>query len=142
MTNHLHLLATPLVAGAVSRTMQSVGARCVGYVNATYRRTGTLWEGRYHACLVEDDAHVAAACLYIDLNPVRARMVAHPIAWPWSSYGALAGIRADALVDPHPALARLGDAPGPGYARWCGAGVGEEELTALRAATASELAFG
>lgn len=142
MTNHVHLLATPLEAEAVSRMMQSVGARYVGHVNATYRRTGTLWEGRYHACLVDTDTHVVAACRYIDLNPVRARMVAHPIAWPWSSYGALAGIRDDALVVPHASLARLGDAPGPGYARWCGAGVSEGELEALRAATASELAFG
>ena len=142
MTNHVHLLATPLVVGAVSRMMQSVGARYVGYVNATYQRTGTLWEGRYHACLVDADAYVAAACRYIDLNPVRARMVAHPIAWPWSSYAALAGVRADALVAPHPSLAQLGDAPGRGYATWCGAGVGEEELAALRTATASELAYG
>jgi hypothetical protein len=51
-------------------------------------------------------------------------------------------VRADALVAPHPSLAQLGEAPGRGYARWCGAGVGEEELAALRAATASELAFG
>ena len=142
MTNHVHLLATPLAVGAVSRMMQSVGARYVGYVNATYRRTGTLWEGRYHACLVDADAYVAAVCRYIDLNPVRAQIVAHPIAWPWSSYAALAGVRADALVAPHPSLALLGDAPGRGYAKWCGAGVGEEELAALRAATASEHAYG
>lgn len=142
MANHVHLLATPQVVGAVSRMMQSVGARYVGYVNATHRRTGTLWEGRYHACLVDTDAYVAAACRYIDLNPVRARVVEHPVGWPWSSYAALAGIRADALVAPHPSLAELGDAPGPGYSKWCGAGIGEEELAALRAATASELTFG
>ncbi|CAG1006709.1 hypothetical protein BURK1_03323 [Burkholderiales bacterium] len=142
MTNHVHLLATPLEAGAVSRTMQSVGARYVGYVNATHGRTGTLWEGRYRACLVGEDAYVLAACRYIDLNPVRARMVSHPVAWRWSSYGALSGLRRDALVSPHPTLSLLGDAPGPGYAQWCGMPSDEAELTALRAATAGELAFG
>ncbi len=142
MTNHVHLLATPLEAGAVSRAMQSVGARYVGYVNATQRRTGTLWEGRYRACLVDHDAYLLAACRYIDLNPVRAGIVSHPVAWRWSSYGALAGLRRDALVSAHPTLAMLGDAPGPGYAQWCGMVPDDAELAALRAATAGELAFG
>ena len=55
MTNHIHLLVTPLAARAVSRMMQSLGARYVGYVNAGGRRTGTLWEGRYKECLVDHD---------------------------------------------------------------------------------------
>jgi len=142
MTNHVHLLATPLVDSAVSRMMQSVGARYVSYVNAKYERTGTLWEGRYHACLVDADAYVAVACRYIDLNPVRAQIAAHPIAWPWSSYAALAGVRPDALVVPHPSLEQLGDVPGQAYAKWCSAEAVDEELAALRSATASELAFG
>jgi hypothetical protein len=69
-------------------------------------------------------------------------MASHPVAWRWSSYGALAGLRHDALVAAHPALAALGDAPGPGYAQWCGMPPDDAELTALRAATAGELAFG
>ena len=142
MTNHVHLLATPLESGAVSRAMQSVGARYVGYVNATHSRTGTLWEGRYRACLVDHDAYLLTACRYIDLNPVRAGMVSHPVAWRWSSYGALAGLRRDALVSAHPTLAMLGDAPGAGYAQWCGMVPDDAELAALRAATAGELAFG
>ncbi len=56
MTNHVHLLVTPLDLGAVSRTMQSVGARFVRYVNLARGRTGTLWEGRSRACRVGEDA--------------------------------------------------------------------------------------
>jgi len=142
MTNHVHLLATPLVAGAVSRMMQSIGARYVGYVNSTRQRTGALWEGRYHACLVDVDEYVLAACRYIDLNPVRARMVAHPVEWPWSSYAALAGLRADTLVAPHPSLGTLGATPGTEYAAWCSTPADEDELSTLRAATAGELCYG
>jgi len=142
MTNHVHLLVTPLEAGAVSRAMQSIGARYVGYINATLGRTGTLWEGRYKACLVDADRYVLAFCRYIDLNPVRARMVAHPVAFRWSSYAGLAGLRRDSLLAPHVSLGALGDAPGPGYARWCGQPVDDDELAALRQATASQRVFG
>lgn len=142
MTNHVHLLATPFEVGAISRAMQSVGARYVAYVNGKYRRTGTLWEGRYKACLVEDDRHVLAACRYIDLNPVRAGIVSDPAVYRFSSYAGLAGLRDDALLVPHGALDILPDAPGPGYARWCGESVREDETNALRRATASELVYG
>lgn len=126
----------------MSHMMNSVEARCVGHVNATYRRTGTIWEGRHHTCQVDTDTHVVPACRFIDLNPLRARMVAHPIDRAWSRYGAQAGIRDDAFVAQHDSLAWLGDAPGPGYAMRCGAGVREDELEALRAASAREFTFG
>ena len=58
MTNHVHLLMTPQVAGAVARTMQSLGRRYVGYFNATYRRSGTLWEGRYKSCLIDSERYL------------------------------------------------------------------------------------
>jgi putative transposase len=55
LTNHIHLLMTPEVTGAVARTMQSLGRRYVGDFNASYRRSGTLWEGRYKSCLVDSE---------------------------------------------------------------------------------------
>lgn len=55
MTNYVHLLVTPSDAEGVPRMMQSLGRCCVRYVNITYRRTGTLWEGRYRSCLVSSD---------------------------------------------------------------------------------------
>jgi putative transposase len=142
MTNHVHLLVTPTVVGAVSRLMQSVGSRYVWYVNASRQRSGTLWEGRYKACLVSRDEHVLMACRYIDFNPVRAGMVRHPSDYCWSSYAALTEARIDPLVRPHDALLQLGRPRGPAYARWCAdrnCGVQENRL---REATGRELAFG
>ncbi len=142
MTNHVHLLVTPLKSGAVSRLMQSVGARYVRHVNDARPRTGTLWEGRYKACLVARDEHVLAACRYIDLNPVRAGIVTHPMAYPWSSHAVLTGARSDPWIVPHPALEQLGRAVGPAYSAWCAQGSPALELEHIRGATASELAFG
>ncbi len=56
MTNHVHLLMTPKEPGQVGRLMQALGRRYVRYVNDRYHRTGTLWEGRYKACLVDKDS--------------------------------------------------------------------------------------
>ena len=61
MTNHVHLLLTPNTDEGVSRLMQSVGRRYVRYVNSTYRRTGTLWEGRYKSALI-DSVHYLLVC--------------------------------------------------------------------------------
>ncbi len=55
MTNHVHLFMTPTSAAGTSRVMQTLGRRYVRYINPTYRRSGTLWEGRYHASLVQGD---------------------------------------------------------------------------------------
>jgi len=106
MTNHVHLLLTPHHAGAVARTLQALGRRYVRYVNDTYGRTGTLWEGRYKACLVEDGDYLMQCHRYIELNPLRAAMVGDPREYRWSSHYALAFGDADTLVSPH--LAYLG----------------------------------
>ena len=142
MTNHVHLLLTPTAAGSVSKLMQSLGTRYVKHVNAVSSRTGTLWEGRYKACLVACDQHLLSVCRYIDLNPVRAGMVSHPSEYRWSSYRALAGMRADPLVTWHDALEQLGAPRGAAYAQWCAEGIGALELDDLRDATERELAFG
>jgi putative transposase len=73
MTNHVHLLVTPKTAESLPRMMQSLGRRYVRYVNGSYRRTGTLWEGRYRAAPIDSDAYFLSCCRYIELNPVRAR---------------------------------------------------------------------
>jgi putative transposase len=142
MTNHVHLLATPGAAGSMSRIMQSIGARYVRYFNRRHARTGTLWEGRYKACLVATDEHFLAACRYIDLNPVRAGIVRHPVDYRWSSYRALAGKRDDPLVTAHEALAQLGGSPAVAYASWCGQAPYPSEIDDLRAATAAQGVFG
>jgi putative transposase len=88
MTSHVHLLMTPEVAGAVARTIQSLGRRYVGYVNATHRRSGTLWEGRYKSCLIDRQRYLLTCYRYIELNLVRATMVEAPGEYAWSSYHA------------------------------------------------------
>lgn len=86
MENHVHLLVTPAEAGGVSRLMQMLGRRYVGALNTRLRRTGTLWEGRYKSWLVDAQGYLLACYRYIELNPVRARMVESPQLHPWSSY--------------------------------------------------------
>ena len=142
MTNQVHLLVTPRVQGAVSKAMQSVGARYMRYVNRSMARTGTLWEGRYRACLVACDQHMLAACRYIDLNPVRAGLVQRVSEYRWSSYRALAGLSRDRLVTPHAVLEQLGTPHDTAYARWCAEGDRAADVDGLREATAQELAFG
>lgn len=108
MTNHIHLLVTPYQANGIAKLMQSIGRRYVPYINATYQRTGTLWEGRYRAGLVDAEAYFLLCSRYIELNPVRAAMVPHPAAYPWSSYHWHAGGTADPLLTEHDLYVRLG----------------------------------
>lgn len=111
MTNHVHLLVTPERPGAVGPVMQSLGRRYVRYVNDTHRRTGTLWEGRYKASLVEDETYLLTCYRYIELNPVRARMVERPGDYRWSSYAHNALGRPDPNLTHHPVYLRLGTGP-------------------------------
>ena len=111
MTNHVHLLATPEFDDSIGKTFQSVGRRYVQYFNYTYQRSGTLWEGRYRATVVDSERYLLMLMRYIELNPVRAGMVAAPQDYPWSSYrhNALgkAGPNADWLSS-HEEYSRLG----------------------------------
>ena len=109
MTNHVHLLLTPPTAQAVSRFIMSIGRRYVQYFNKTYRRTGTLWDSRYKSSLVQEDAYLLTCQRYIELNPVRARMVDEPAHYRWSSYRANALGQTDALLTPHPLYLSLGE---------------------------------
>ena len=108
MTNHLHLLVTPRVPDGIPRLMQTVNQRYVQHINKLSGRTGTLWEGRYKATVVGDDNHVLNCYQYIELNPVRAGMVAEPGAYRWSSYAGHVGRRSDLIVTEHEAFLRLG----------------------------------
>ena len=108
MTNHLHLLVTPGSRQSLPRTMQALGRRYVRHVNAASRRTGTLWEGRYRAAPIDSEAYFLACCRYIELNPARAGIVAHPDDYRWSSYRAHALGTADYLVRDHALYRGLG----------------------------------
>jgi putative transposase len=101
MTNHVRLLVTPTAKGALSRCMQALGRRYVTYFNKTYHRTGTLWEGRYKAALVDNQTYLLTCYRYIELNPVRAAMVTCPEDYPWSSFHANALGVTDPLIHFH-----------------------------------------
>jgi putative transposase len=111
MTNHVHLLMTPGTTNGLAKVIQSVGRRYVRYINDTYRRTGTLWEGRYKASLIDTEHYLLACYRYIEMNPVRAGMVAHPADYPWSSYRHHAGLATEACIADHAQY--LGLAPTP-----------------------------
>jgi len=108
MTNHAHLLATPMVEYGLSQMMQALGRRYVRYFNHMYQRTGTLWEGRYKSSLIDSDRYLLTCMRYIELNPVRARMVEHPGEYQWSSYLANAQLAEDRLIHNHPLYSQLG----------------------------------
>jgi putative transposase len=85
MTNHVHILLTPWEDNAASRMMQRLGALYAASINAVYRRTGSLWEGRFKSSLVDSQRYVLACYRYIELNPVRAGIVRQPSDYRWSS---------------------------------------------------------
>ena len=108
MTNHVHLLCTPYEEGAVSKLMQALGRMYVRYYNHTYQRTGTLWEGRFKSSLIDSERYLLEMYRYIELNPVRAKMVEDPSEYSWSSYACNAlGIESD-LQSPHTLYLALG----------------------------------
>ena len=112
MTNHVHFLMSPNRSGAIGRVMQSVGGRYAKYVNDRYGRTGTLWEGRYRATVINSDEYLFSCYRYIEENPVRAAIVTEPGEYRWSSYSANALGASDSLVTAHERYVALGDTPG------------------------------
>lgn len=109
MTNHVHLLVAPKDQHGVSRMMQALGRSYVRYVNITYQRSGTLWEGRFKSSLVSGDRYFMIVSRYIELNPVRARMISLPGEYPWSSYRHNAmGVRIG-LITEHELYTKLGE---------------------------------
>ena len=108
MTNHVHLLVTPSLGEGISKMMQMLGRYYVQYFNHTYERTGTLWEGRYKASLIDSGRYLLLCMRYIELNPVRADMVKHPSEYPWSSYRCNALDQFDPLVLSHHEYKQLG----------------------------------
>lgn len=109
MTNHVHLLISPYEHNSVSSLMKGIGQRYVQYINRTYGRSGTLWEGRFRSCLVQSDSYVLACYRYIEMNPVRAKMVTHPAEYRWSSYRANAQSEFSHFITPHAQYLSLGD---------------------------------
>jgi len=138
MTNHVHLLLTLHMENAIGKLMQYIGRYYVQYFNYQYRRTGTLWEGRYKATLIDSEQYLLTCYRYIELNPVRAGMVEHPGDYPWSSFACNAMGESDDVVVPHELYLRLGkdrSAMREAYVELFERELGEKTLSEIRQAT-------
>jgi putative transposase len=145
MSNHLHLLLTPLQNDSLPKMMQAVGRAYVLYFNKRHSRSGTLWEGRYRSALIQTERYFLACMVYIDLNPVRAGMVMQAADYPWSSHAHYTGIRQDAWLTPHALYWGLGNTPFArelAYAQLVQAGIEQSHQHALTAATLTGWALG
>lgn len=145
MSNHFHLLATPSHESSLPGLMQSLGRRYVRNFNHRYKRTGTLWEGRYRATIIDSEHYLIACMAYIELNPVRAGMVAQPGDYPWSSYAHQTGVRNDTLITPHALYWALGNTPfsrEAAYRAILEAGLGAEQVDSFNQATLKGWALG
>jgi putative transposase len=109
MTNHVHLLLTPMYTTSISDLMRLLGQRYVQYINRAYNRTGTLWEGRFRSCITSENHYIMGCYRYIELTPVRENLVTKPEEYRWSSYHNNALGKPSQLVRPHAAYQQLGD---------------------------------
>ncbi len=145
MSNHFHLLVTPRTAEGLPLMMQAVGRRYVRYFNDLHRRSGTLWEGRYRSTVIEAEPYLLACMAYLDLNPVRAGVVALAADYPWSSYRHYTGERIDKTITAHPLLWALGNTPfarEAAYAERVQGGISAVQQTALTESVLSGWALG
>ncbi len=108
MTNHIHILATADDKDGITRMMQYVGRYYVPYINHTYGTSGSIWEGRYKASLINDEEYLLTCMRYIELNPVRADMARSPAHYRWSSYRCNGQGKVDDLVSSHAIYKALG----------------------------------
>lgn len=145
MTNHVHLLITPQGEEGVSRMMQTLGRRYVRYFNHTYGRTGTLWEGRFKSCLVETERYLLTCQRYIEMNPVRAGMVAEPGEYHWSSYHTNALGIAAKLCTPHEHYLQLAATDikrQEAYRQLFGVLLDDKQIESIRSAVNTGMALG
>ncbi|MBD8049456.1 transposase [Limnohabitans radicicola] len=145
MDNHFHLLVTPETDDGLPQMMQAVGRAYVRYFNLRHHRTGTLWEGRYRSNLIESERYLLACMAYIDLNPVRAGMVAQAADFKWSSHRHCIGQVSDKLVTPHALFWGLGNTPfarEAAYAEWVQSGLAQADKDQLTRSALSGWALG
>jgi putative transposase len=145
MTNHVHLLLTPEEASGPSLMMKHLGQCFTQYINRTYQRSGTLWEGRFKSCLAQHENYAMYCYRYIELNPLRAKMVGCPGDYAWSSFLHNAvGLEND-LITPHPSYVSLGGNSQErrhAYRRLVEAGLSKELVGSIRSATNGNFVLG
>lgn len=138
MTNHVHLLLTPRSPNSCGLLMKNVGQRYVQRINALHDRSGTLWEGRFYSCPVPTERYALACYRYVDCNPVKPAMVAHPDDYRWSSYRVNARTARNGFLTPHAVYLALADDDerrSAAYRQLCDVPLSPEILQDLRKAT-------
>jgi putative transposase len=108
MTNHVHLLLTPATVDSCARLMKGLAQLHTQYVNRTYQRSGTLWEGRFQSSIVQTENYLLTCYRYVELNPVDAGLCRNPAEYEWSSCRTNADGSFDAAIKPHEEYLRLG----------------------------------
>ncbi len=108
MTNHVHLLLAPKNKESAGNLVKSLGQRYIQYIDHTYKRSGTLWEGRFRSSVIPQNMYLLTCQRYIEMNPVCAEMVVHPGAYKWSSYQANGQAHPSNLITPHSIYRDLG----------------------------------
>lgn len=111
MPNHVHLLASPTDENGLGRMMQWIGRHYVPWFNRKYGRSGTLWQGRFKASVIDADGYFLHCCRFIEMNPVRAGKVGYVADWPWSSFAHHAGTQTSPIITDHPVYWGLGNTP-------------------------------
>ncbi len=111
MTNHIHLVVEPgNEASVISELMKRLAAKQTRWVNRLERRSGSLWEGRFKISPIDRDNYLLQCCRYVELNPVKAKMVASPDQYQWSSYRARIGDDVTNWLDDDPVYLALSSA--------------------------------
>jgi putative transposase len=145
LPDRFQLLATPSDNAGLGRMMQWLGRHYVPYFNAKYQRTGTLWQGRYKATVLESDRYLLVCSRYIELGAVRAEIARGPEEHLWSSYSHHVGGKLDPLVTDHSIYWALGNTPfdrEAAYRNLMEQGLSVDEIAALDDATRKEWPLG
>ena len=108
MPNHVHLIAVPETEEGLRLAIGEAHRRYSSMINRRHKWTGHLWQGRFSSFPM-DETYLLAAVKYVEMNPVRARLVATPYDWQWSSARAHAEGKDDILVKVAPLLEMVGD---------------------------------
>ncbi len=111
LPNMIQIIATPRVPDGISSMMQSLGRRYVQFVNHKYKRSGTLWAGRYKSSLIDSDAYLLTCYRYVELRPLYLGLADSLGAYPWSSFSHHASNEASDVITDHRLYLKLGETP-------------------------------